>query len=61
MHLHVVLAALAFRGPTESCGDDYPVTPEIVRVLRRQRPQVVVVTGWSTFASQAAITWWVIA
>jgi glycosyltransferase involved in cell wall biosynthesis len=36
---------------------DYPVTPGIVRALRAVRPDVVVVTGWSTFASQAAIAW----
>jgi glycosyltransferase involved in cell wall biosynthesis len=36
---------------------DYPVTPGIVRALRESRPDVVVVSGWSTFASQVAIVW----
>jgi glycosyltransferase involved in cell wall biosynthesis len=36
---------------------DYPVTPGIARALRRARPDVVVVSGWSTFASQAAVAW----
>ena len=36
---------------------DYPVTPGIVRALRHAQPDVVVVSGWSTFASQRAIAW----
>jgi glycosyltransferase involved in cell wall biosynthesis len=36
---------------------DYPVTPGIRRALRETRPEVVVVSGWSTFASQAAVAW----
>jgi len=36
---------------------DYPVTPGIVRALSTSRPEVVVVSGWSTFASQVAIAW----
>ena len=36
---------------------DYPVTPGIFEALRSTRPDVVVVSGWSTFASQAAIAW----
>jgi glycosyltransferase involved in cell wall biosynthesis len=36
---------------------DYPVTPGIVRALRDAQPEVVVITGWSTFASQAALAW----
>ena len=36
---------------------DYPVTPGIVGALRDSRPEVVVITGWSTFASQAALAW----
>jgi glycosyltransferase involved in cell wall biosynthesis len=35
----------------------YPVTPGIARALERALPDVVVVSGWSTFASQAAIAW----
>ena len=36
---------------------DYPLTPGIGRALRSLRPDVLVVSGWSTFASQAAIAW----
>ena len=36
---------------------DYPVTPGVAGALRRSRPDVVVVSGWSTFASQAALAW----
>ena len=36
---------------------DYPLTRGIVAALRDARPEVVVVTGWSTFASQAALVW----
>ncbi|HZB22987.1 MAG TPA: glycosyltransferase family 4 protein, partial [Gaiellaceae bacterium] len=36
---------------------DYPLTPGLARALRRARPDVVVVSGWSTFASQRAIAW----
>jgi glycosyltransferase involved in cell wall biosynthesis len=35
----------------------YPVTPGIRRALREARPDVVVVSGWSTFAAQAAVGW----
>jgi glycosyltransferase involved in cell wall biosynthesis len=36
---------------------DYPVTPGIGRALARAQPDVVVISGWSTFASQAAVVW----
>ena len=36
---------------------DYPLTPGIVGALTDARPSVAVVSGWSTFASQAAIAW----
>jgi glycosyltransferase involved in cell wall biosynthesis len=36
---------------------DYPVTPGVARALERARPDVVVVSGWSTFAAQGAIAW----
>src|SRR5262249_10853527 len=35
----------------------YPVTPGIFRTLGEARPEAVVVSGWSTFASQAALGW----
>jgi len=36
---------------------DYPLTPGIARALEQARPEVVVVSGWSTFAAQATIAW----
>lgn len=36
---------------------DYPLTIGVLRALRDTAPEVVVVSGWSTFASQAAIAW----
>lgn len=36
---------------------EYPVTPSIVTALWRARPDVVVVSGWSTFAAQASMLW----
>lgn len=36
---------------------DYPLTPGIVRLLEQLEPDVVVVSGWSTFAAQAAVVW----
>jgi glycosyltransferase involved in cell wall biosynthesis len=36
---------------------DYPVTPGVLSALGQMRPDVVVVSGWSTFASQAALVW----
>ncbi|MCS7007508.1 MAG: glycosyltransferase, partial [Gaiellaceae bacterium] len=36
---------------------DYVVSPEVGSVLRELDPDVVVVSGWSTFACQAAILW----
>src|SRR4051794_32731995 len=36
---------------------DYPVTLGVAAALEGSRPDVVVVSGWSTFASQAAIAW----
>ena len=56
-HPHVVLRGVRLPGAGRILRHDYPVTPAIVRVLERERPQVLVVTGWSTFASQAAIVW----
>ncbi len=36
---------------------DYPLTPGVFRSLSASTPDVVVVSGWSTFASQAAVAW----
>ena len=51
------LRGLRVPGAERVLHHDYPVTPGIARELERGRPDVVVVSGWSTFASQAAIAW----
>jgi glycosyltransferase involved in cell wall biosynthesis len=56
-HRAVSLRGVRIPGAERILRHDYPVTPGVERVLRRARPDVVVVSGWSTFASQAAIAW----
>jgi glycosyltransferase involved in cell wall biosynthesis len=56
-HDATVLRGFRVPGGERVVRHDYPVTPGIVRVLDRVRPDVVVVSGWSTFAAQGAIAW----
>lgn len=56
-HRHVVLGGVALPGAERFLRHQYPLTPGIARALRNAQPDVVVVSGWSTFASQAAIAW----
>jgi glycosyltransferase involved in cell wall biosynthesis len=56
-HRSTFLRGLAFPGLARVLHHDYPVTLGILRALRESRPDVVVVSGWSTFAAQAAIAW----
>jgi len=56
-HPHLVLRGVSVPGARRLLHHDYPVTPGIARALRRVSPEVVVVSGWSTFASQTAIAW----
>jgi glycosyltransferase involved in cell wall biosynthesis len=56
-HRAVFLRGLRLPGAERIFRHDYPVTPGIVGALTDIRPSVVVVSGWSTFASQAAIAW----
>jgi glycosyltransferase involved in cell wall biosynthesis len=56
-HRAVFLGGARLPGLRSILRHDYPVTPAIGRVLRRSRPEVVVVSGWSTFAAQAALAW----
>jgi glycosyltransferase involved in cell wall biosynthesis len=56
-HRAVFLRGARLPGVRGLLRHDYPVTPGIVRALSRSRPNVVVVSGWSTFAAQAAIAW----
>jgi glycosyltransferase involved in cell wall biosynthesis len=56
-HPSVFLDGVRVPGMTRVLHHDYPVTPGVVRALAAADPQVVVVSGWSTFASQTAIAW----
>ena len=56
-HRAVFLSGARLPGLRSILRHDYPVSPAIGRVLRRSRPEVVVVSGWSTFAAQAALAW----
>ena len=56
-HEHIFLRGLRVPGARRLVRHDYPVTPGIAGALRRSRPDVLVVSGWSSYASQAAIAW----
>ena len=56
-HRAVFLRGMRLPGAQKVLHHDYPVTPGVVRALGEARPEVVVVSGWSTFAAQASITW----
>jgi glycosyltransferase involved in cell wall biosynthesis len=56
-HKSLLLSGVRLPGLRRALRHDYPLTPGIGRALRNVRPDVVVVSGWSTFASQAAIAW----
>jgi glycosyltransferase involved in cell wall biosynthesis len=56
-HPSVFLRGVRIPGAERILHHDYPVTPGVVGALTGIRPDVVVVSGWSTFAAQAAITW----
>ena len=56
-HQAVFLEGMTVPGLRSPLRHDYPVTPGIFRALGRAAPDCVVVSGWSTFASQAAVAW----
>jgi glycosyltransferase involved in cell wall biosynthesis len=56
-HRHVFLRGVAVPGAERFLRHQYPLTPGVAGALRRAQPDVVVVSGWSTFASQRAIAW----
>lgn len=56
-HQAYVLRGVRVPGAVRILRHDYPLTPGILRLLERERPDCVVVSGWSTFAAQAAIGW----
>jgi glycosyltransferase involved in cell wall biosynthesis len=56
-HRAVELRGVSLPGASRLVHHDYPVTLGIRRALQRSAPDVVVVSGWSTFAAQAALAW----
>ena len=57
LHRSVFLRGIRLPGARRLLRHDYPVTPGVFAALAEADPEVVVVSGWSTFASQAAIAW----
>ena len=53
--------SVVLRGPSLPVSrvlhHDYPITPQIWSLLERERFDVLVIGGWSLFATQAAIAW----
>jgi len=56
-HTAVFLRGVEVPGARRVVRHEYPLTPGIFDALRAAKPDVVVVSGWSTFASQASLTW----
>jgi glycosyltransferase involved in cell wall biosynthesis len=56
-HRAIYLRGLRLPGARRLLHHDYPLTPGVVRTLTELQPDVVVVSGWSTFTAQAAIAW----
>ena len=56
-HRAVILRGFRVPGARRVLHHDYPLNPGVARALQKARPEVVVISGWSTFAAQAAIAW----
>jgi glycosyltransferase involved in cell wall biosynthesis len=56
-HPAVFLRGVGVPGASRVLRHDYPITPGVIRGLSAARPNCVAVSGWSTFASQAALAW----
>ena len=56
-HDAVFLEGRRVPGLYRALRHEYPLSLGVFRALREARPEVVVVSGWSTFASQAAAAW----
>jgi glycosyltransferase involved in cell wall biosynthesis len=56
-HKAVFLDGISIPGAYRLLLHDYPLTRGVWRELSRAQPAVVVVSGWSTFAAQAAFAW----
>jgi glycosyltransferase involved in cell wall biosynthesis len=51
------LGGVRVPGVYRALRHEYPLSLGVFRTLAQSRPEVVVVSGWSTFASQAAALW----
>jgi glycosyltransferase involved in cell wall biosynthesis/GT2 family glycosyltransferase len=56
-HRAVFVGGRRLPGAYRVLRHDYPVSLGIFRALGESQPEVVVASGWSTFASQAAVVW----
>jgi glycosyltransferase involved in cell wall biosynthesis len=56
-HRAVFLRGVRLPGARHVLRHDYPLTLGVARALRESQPDVVVVSGWSTLASQVAVAW----
>ncbi|HET9289199.1 MAG TPA: glycosyltransferase [Gaiella sp.] len=56
-HRAVFLEGHRVPGVYRALRHEYPISLGVFRALASSRPEVVVVSGWSTFASQAAVAW----
>jgi glycosyltransferase involved in cell wall biosynthesis len=54
---HVLSARRRVPGASRLLHHDYPIDATVWRLLEQRRPDCVVIAGWSTFASQAALLW----
>ncbi|MFL5965570.1 MAG: glycosyltransferase [Gaiellaceae bacterium] len=56
-HSSIVLRGITLPGARRVVRHDYPLTRGVARALTDARPDVVVISGWSTFAAQSALLW----
>ncbi len=56
-HEAIVVEGVRIPGAHHILRHDYPLSLGVFGALRASRPEVVVVSGWSTFASQATVAW----
>jgi glycosyltransferase involved in cell wall biosynthesis len=56
-HRAVQVDGVRIPGAQRLLRHDYPLSFGTIPALRAARPEVVVVSGWSTFGSQAALLW----
>jgi glycosyltransferase involved in cell wall biosynthesis len=56
-HRAVVLDGWRVPGAYRLLRHDYPVSFDVFGALDESQPELVVASGWSTFASQAAVAW----